>query len=157
MQHIAYVELVYSILYSTCMQHIAYVELVYSVIIVQYLYAAYYICRACMELLHNIRTSQYVYTYIQHTYVCIRMWPCMSMYVCAFGVLWASVPLIPKQRVVDPGIILTTHLTALLLLVPFLGRQFVKTAAWSLFIYQWGRCCLHCAQHSTYTCTLWHP
>ena len=63
-----------------------------------------------------------------------------------------SVPLTPKQRVVDSLIILTIHLTAFLLLVRFLGRQCVKAASTS----GKGAYCLHWAQaqHSTYTCTL---
>ena len=42
-----------------------------------------------------------------------------------------------------------TKFPTFLLLVPFLGRQCVKAAAWSLFIYQWERCVLFALDTST--------
>ena len=44
-------------------------KLVYSLIIVQYLYAAYYICRACMELLHDILRSTSIHTAYVRVYM----------------------------------------------------------------------------------------
>ena len=44
-------------------------KLVYSLIIVQYLYAAYCICRACMELLHDILCSTSIHTAYVRVYM----------------------------------------------------------------------------------------
>ena len=62
-----------------------------------------------------------------------------------------SVPLTPKQRVVDSLIILTTHLTAFLLLVHFLGRQMRQSCSLITFHLPVGKvrtvCTVH--KHST--------